>query len=208
MRLDGILHAAIPLLALVLLGTARASRGERLLRPLRGPALVALACAAAAFLVLRAQAPAPLEPFSLAIMCMLVGWLVLRESTEATGESSREPSVLPPLAEAAAAITVGASAAILALLSRAPAAWLGMLGGPLDHPTIYALCVLGGLFVRYAMAGATLLHMGLAACAWLSVARSLATPDGPFLPAMLLAFLVPASIGSAWRRETARHARV
>lgn len=212
MRSDAILHAAIPLLALVLLGTARARRGARrgewLLRPLRTVVLVALACGGAAFLVLRAQpwSPAPLEPFSLATMCVLVGWLVLRESTGATGETSREPSVLRPLGGAAAAIVIGASAAMLALLSRAPAAWLGMLGGLLAHPTIYALCVLGGLFVRYALADATFLHTGLAACAWLSVARSLATPDGPFLPAMLLLFLVSAGIGSAWRRRKALHA--
>jgi hypothetical protein len=207
MRSDVILHAAIPLLALVLLGTARARSGGWL-RSLRTVALTALACAGAAFLVLRAQPswPAPLEPFSLAAMWVLVGWLVLRESAEAAGEGSREPSVLPPLGEAAAAIVVGAGAAILALLSRAPAAWLGMLGGPLGHPTIYALCALGGLFVRYALAGATFLHAGVAACAWLSVASSLATTDGPFLPAMLLLFLVSAGIGSTWRRKEARHA--
>jgi hypothetical protein len=213
MRSDAILHAAIPLLALALLGTAVvrtawARRGEWLLRLVRAVVLVALACTGAAFLVLGAQTspPAPLEPFSVAAMCVLVGWLVLRESTEATGEAGHDPSVLRPLAGAAAAIVTGASAAMLALLSRAPAAWLGMLGGPLGHPTIYALCVLGGLFVRYALAGATFLHVGLAACAWLSVASRLAAPDGPFLPAMLLLFVVSARTGPARRRKKALYA--
>jgi hypothetical protein len=199
MRFDAILHAAIPLLALVLLGTAPVRRAQWLLRPVRAVALTALACASAAFLVLHAQpsAPAPLEPFSLAVACALVGWLVLRESLQAMRVGSEAPRVLPLLAHAAATVAVGAGAATLALLSRAPAAWLGLVGDPVS----YALCVLGGLFVRYALPGATIVHVGLAACAWLSAAGSLATPDGPFLPAMLLLFLVPAAMGSLWPRK-------
>jgi hypothetical protein len=204
MRSDAILHATIPLLALVLLGMTQGPKMQRLLRPMRAVVLVALACACAAFLLLRAR-PAPLEPFSLASMCFLAGWLVLRESVELSGDSGGEPSVLSPLAGAAAAVAVGASAATLALLSRAPAAWLGMLEPPLGHTTIYALCALGGLFVRCALAGTTFLHVALAACAWLSVAEVLAAPGGPFLPAMLLLFLAPAAIGATWRRNPAPH---
>jgi hypothetical protein len=170
---------------------------------LRAVVLIALACASAVFLALRAQSPALPEPLSLAVACFLTGWIVLRESMEGLRGSGEEPSVLRPLAGAAAAVVVGAAAAALALLSRPPVAWLGILDGPLGHPTTYTLCALGGLFVHYALGRETLLHVGLAACAWLSVARSLATPDGPFLPVMPLLFLA-AGIGSAWRGRRAR----
>jgi hypothetical protein len=201
------LHAAIPLLALVLLGVARGRTAPWLLRPVRAAVLVALACASLVFLWLRAQppsAPAPLEPFSLALMCFLVGWIILRENVATDGG---EPSILSPLVRAAAAIVAGASAATLALLSRAPAASLGLLGEPFSHPTIYALGALGGVFARYALTGPTLPQVGLAACAWFSIARGLPTPDGPSLPAMLLVFLVAAGvIESARPRKRLRHA--
>jgi hypothetical protein len=137
-------------------------------------------------------------------MLFLVGWINLREGVATAGA---EPGMLAPLVGAAAAIVAGAGAATLALLSRAPTASLGLLGEPLSHPTIYALCALGGLFVRYALPGPTPPQVGLAACAWFSVAKGLARPDGPFLTAMLLVFLVAAGIiESGWPRERARHA--
>ena len=198
-----ILHAIIPLLALLLLRLYRVARAAVAAAAFTGGG----ACCPGVhqrglslYSAAQPAAPAPLEPFSLAVTCFLVGWLVLRESIE-------DPRVLPPLGGAAAAIAVGVGAATLALLSRAPAAWLGLLGGPLGHPTIYALCALGGLFVRYTLARATLLHVGLAACAWFSVARGLAAgPDGPFLPAMVVLFLASAGIGLAWPRKRVRQA--
>jgi hypothetical protein len=199
------LHASIPLLALVLLAVARGRTAQWLLRPVRAAVLIALAGASAVYLWLRAQPPsAPLEPFSLALMFFLVGWIILRESVATGGEA---PSVLSPLLRAATAIVAGAGAATLALLSRAPAVSLGLLGEPFSHPTIYAISALGGLFVRYSLAGPTPPQVGLAACAWFSVAKGLATPDGPFLPAMLLVFLVTAGfIESAWPRRRLRQA--
>lgn len=201
------LHAAIPLLALILLGLARRREAQWLLRPVRALVLIALACASVAFLWVRAQqpsAPAPLDPFSLALMFFLVGWIILRESVATAGD---EPSILAPLVSAAAAIVAGAGAATLALLSRAPAASLGLLGGAFSHATIYALSALSGLFVRYALAGPTPPQVGLAACAWFSVAKALATPDGANLAAMLLVFLVAAgAIESAWPSKRTRNA--
>ena len=199
MRSDAILHAAVPLLALVLLATAGARGPQRLLQPVRAAALAALAGASAAVLMLRAgpSSPVRLEPFALAAACVLVGWLVLREGLAAIRAGGAEPSVVALLTRAAAAVAVGVGAAALALLSRAPAAWLGLVG----DPTIYALCILSGLFVRYALKGATILQVALAACAWLSVAGRSAAPDGPVSPAMLLLFLVPALSGAIWRRK-------
>lgn len=207
MRSDMILHATIPLLALMLLGLTRGRRMPWLVRPTRAVVLIALAGASALFLWFRAQppsAPAALEPFSLAAAFFLLGWLVLRESIADSGPNSREePSILPPLVGAAAAVVAGAGAATLALLSRAPAAWLGLLAEPFGQPTIYALSALGGLFARYALASPTFLHVALAACAWFSVARRLATPDGPNLAVMLALFIAAAGIGSSLRRKPA-----
>src|SRR5262245_11528585 len=201
-----VLHAAIPVLALILLGAAPGRRAQWLLRPVRAVALIALAGTSVVLLWLRARppsAPAPVEPFSLSVMFFLVGWIILRESVATAGD---ERSILSPLVRAAAAIVVGAGAATLALLSRAPAASLGLLEQPLSHSTIYALSALCGLFVRYTVAGLTPAQVGLAACAWFSVAKGLATPEGPYLPAMLLVFLVTAGmIESTWPRQRLRH---
>jgi hypothetical protein len=95
----------------------------------------------------------------------------------------------------------------LLLLSRAPAASLGLLA--YGHPTIYALCVLGGLFVHYAALdtkdkvplGTAVWHLALAVCGWLSVVHGRAAlPDGPFLPTMVLSFVAAAGIGRVWPR--------
>jgi hypothetical protein len=199
------LHAAIPLLALILLGATPGRRG--LLRPVRGVVLIALGCASVVFLWLRARppsAPAPVEPFSLALMLVLVGWIILRESI---ATASEEPSLLAPLIGAAAAVVAGTGAATLALLSRAPAASLSLFVEPFSHAIIYTLSALSGLFVRYTLADPAPPQVGLAACAWFSVAKGLATPDGPFLAAMLLVFLVAAgAVESAWPRQRARYA--
>ena len=86
----------------------------------------------------------------------------------------------------------------LALLSRAPVAWLGVPG----DATGYVLCALGGLFAGYALAGTTILQAGLAACAWLAVVSSQTASDGPHLPAMLAVFLISAAT-AAWPRKRA-----
>jgi hypothetical protein len=196
-----VLHVASPLLALalVLLTTEPArARFPRLQPPVRAIALVGLAGASAAFLLLRG-APSPatpaLEPFALAALSILVGWLILYRSGQVS-------SVRPPLAEAADAIVVGAAAATLALLSRAPAAGLGLLCGPFGETTIYMLCALSGLFACYSLSSATFLPLTLAALAWLAIAKRLGGPDGGLLPAipMLLLFLGCAWIGSTRRR--------
>jgi hypothetical protein len=199
-----VLHAAIPLLALVLLVAAWA-RDWHWLQRVRIIALIGLACTSVILLWLTAQPPTPAspEPLALALMCFLVGWIVLRGSIV---RPDQEPRILPPLIGAAAAIGAGMGAAALALLSRAPAAWLGLLGGPLGQLTLYALSALGGLFVRYALAGATILHLGLATCAWAFLTLRVATADSADLRGMLLLFVVTAGVGSGWTRGPSRQA--
>ena len=213
MRFDLILLAGIPLLALLLLGLNSVRRRHRLLAGLWGFTLLALTASGLVFLVLSAQpaSPALLEPFSVAAGCFLVGGLVLRENLKAPrADAGRPPTrgadILRLLAAAGAAFAVGAAAAILLLLSRAPAASLGLLAA-YGHPMIYALCVLGGLFAHYAVLdtkndvppGTTVWHLALAACGWFSVVHGLAAlPDGPFLPAMVLSFVAAAGIGRVW----------
>jgi hypothetical protein len=209
MRFDLILLAGIPLLALLLLGLNSVRERHWLLTGLWGFALVALAAGGLVFLVLSAHpaSPAVLEPFSVAAGCFLVGGLVLRESLKSPAVAAGKPAakgadILRLLAGAGAAFAVGAAAAILLLLSRAPAAALGLLAAD-AHPTIYALCGLGGLFVRYALLdtkddvrlGVTVWHLALAVCGWFSVVHVIAAPpDGPLLPAMLLSFTAAAGI--------------
>lgn len=205
MRFDLILLAGIPVLALLLLGLNRAREPGWVLKGLWGVVLLALAGLGIVFLVLSARptSPAPLEPFSVAVACFLTGGLVLWESLKPRPGA---PGIPCMLAGAAAAFAIGAAAAMLALLSRGPAGWLGLLAA-YGHPTVYALSILGGLFVAYALldatktpAGTRVWHLAIAACGWVSVARSLAaTPDGPFLPAMVALFVAAAGLGTALR---------
>jgi len=188
-------------LALVALSARPAAKRTGWVRALRIVVLVALTAANGLFLLRRgAQAPqSTFDPFSIATACFLIGWFILHDYERAAraeavsppdgGVGEREPSLLRPLAESAEALAVGAVAGTLTLLSVSLAGAIGLAG---SSAGLYPMCALSGLFALVTLPRPTLFHVGLAAAAWLSIARGIAAAASTdaLLPVMLALFML------------------